>query len=268
MCSTSKVDDMLKGLASGEKSTSPSSTVVNFISVTKLKHSRDDFLLVDIREPSEIENSEPLPKETVADVCIPMGKLFAESPKYCEEWKGKQVVLVCATGERSQVCAERLCRNSNNKNNIHVLSRGIVGLSNTAAVMPDFLVVLGTKSNAEKITLALTAAATAASNNETVVIALIGDGVCTFLRHGNNKEEASLTSFRVEQVFVGEPFKPTNVLLSKMIATGNASILACTSCCASRKIEFGSDLLDCVMPMQMPDLLRMLGECKKNLQFM
>ena len=96
----------------------------------------------------------------------------------------------------------------------------------------------------------------------------MGDGVCTFLRKGNNKEEASTSSLRVEETFIEETFKPCSVLLNSFIGTGNGVVLACTSCVASRKIEFGSDLLDCVAPMQMPDLLRMLEEAKRSMEFM
>ena len=200
------------------------------------------------------------------DAAMPMGKLLHKSKKKeLEEWKTKQIVLICGSGHRSSIAANEMA-----KDGFHVtaLSRGIVGLTNPAATVPDLLVLLATKSNAEKLTLALTACGVAAAANETVVLVLMGDGVCTFLRKGNNKEEASTTSVRVEEVFVGEPFQPCNVLLSKYIGTGNGVVLACSSCVKSRKIEFGSDLLDFVHPMQMPDLLRMLGEAKKNLQFM
>lgn len=261
MCTTSNVNDML-GLQQG----SVVGPVAKKVSTIKLKHSRDAFLLVDIRQADEI-TEDPLPKDITADSEIPMGKLFSLMEKGELEWnKESNIVLLCASGRRSLVTASELI--AHGYLNTAVLGRGIVGLRSPAATVPDFLVVLATKSDPEKITLALTACSTAAANGDTVVLALMGDGVCTFLRKGNNKEEASSVSFRVEETFIGEPFKPCNTLLNKVISTGNGVVLACTSCCDSRKIEFGSDLLDCVAPMQMPDVVRMLEEAKRNIQFM
>lgn len=244
----------------------PTLAVAKQVSATKLKHSRAEMILIDIREAEEIAD-QPLPSDITADAQIPMGKLFMLAAKGQLEYdKTANIVLVCASGHRSAVAASELV--SQGYSNAAALSRGIVGLQNPAATVPDFVVVLATKSNAEKISLALTACSAAAASGETVVLALMGDGVCTFVRKGNNKEEASPTSLRVEETFIGEPFKPCSVLLSKFIGTGNGVVLACTSCVKSRKLEFGSDMLDCVSPMQMPDLLRMLGEAKKNMQFM
>lgn len=260
MCTTSNVNDMI-GLQQG--SVAP---VAKQVSAIKLKHSRDAFILVDIREADEIA-ADPLPQDFTADSEIPMGKLFSMVSKGEMGWnKESNILLLCESGRRSLVAASELI--ANGYFNTAVLGRGIVGLRNPAATVPDFLVVLATKSDPEKITLALTACSTAASNGDTVVLALMGDGVCTFLRKGNNKEEASPDSFRVEETFIGEPFKTCNTLLAKITSTGNGVVLACTSCCKSRKIEFGSDLLDCVAPMQMPDLVRMLEEAKKSMQFM
>lgn len=259
MCSTSTVNDML-GL---EQATGP---VAKQVSAAKLKHSRADMFLVDIREADEIA-ADPLSGDVAADAQVPMGKLFMLAVKGELEWdKESQIVLLCSSGRRSSVAASELVSKGYSK--AAALSRGLVGLHNPAATVPDFLVVLATKSDPEKISLALTACVGAASSGDTVVLGLMGDGVCTFLRKGNNKEEASPTSLRVEETFIGEPFKPCNTLLNKFIGTGNGVVLACTSCVKSRKIEFGSDLLDCVAPMQMPDLLRMLEEAKKNMQFM
>lgn len=257
MCSTSTVNDML-----GLEQASVAKTVPG----VKLKHSRNDFFIVDIREADEIA-CDPLPSDVSADAEVPMGKLYSLAGKGQLEWnKEAKIVLVCGSGRRSSVAASELV--ANGYENAASLQRGLVGLKNAAATIPDFLVILATKSDAEKITLALTACSAAAASGDTVVLGLMGDGVCTFLRKGCNKEEASPTSLRVEETFIGEPFKPCDTLLNKMMGTGNCVVVACTSCVKSRKVEFGSDLLDCVKPMQMPDLLRMLGEAKKNMQFM
>ena len=246
------------------------------VAAVKFKHERTQYYLVDIREADEIE-SNPVPKNTVViDEAMPMGKIFSllagcvtdteEGSSSLDAWKDKKIVLLCGTGYRSAITATHL---NSFGFDAAALSRGIAGLQSPAATVPDFVVVLGEKFSAEKLTLALNAAAVAASNGETTVLALMGDGVCTFLRKGSNKDvDTAQQSFRVEETFIGEPFKPCHTLLTKFLGTGNGVVLACISCVKSRKIEFGSDLLDCVESMQMPDLLRMLGEAKKNLQFL
>ena len=262
MCSVSKVNETMS------LNQAPASTAgATEVSSMKLRHSRDQFFLVDIREAIEIA-SELLPSDIKADDEVPMGRLF----NLCvtdafNMWKesGKKIVLLCNSGRRASLAASELALNGFDA---AVLTRGLLGLRNPAATIPDQLVILCTKSDAEKLTLALTACASAASGGETTVLVLMGDGVSTFLRKGNNKEEASATAFRVEETFIGEPFKPCNALLNKFVGTGNGVVLGCASCVKSRGFEYGSDLLECVQPMQMPDMLRMLGEAKKNLQFM
>ena len=310
MCDTSKVNDMLGGGGVAAASFSASRAVPT-ISAVKLRHERDKYYLIDIREAEEIASHPLSPKsdsihgaaaaagETknnndnndsnteedalaataaaaaagdiiVADVEVPMGKLLAAG--VAEEWIDKDgIVLVCNTGYRAAITARELAATMppGVASKVMALQNGILGLRNPAATVPDMVVVLGTKSNAEKITLALSAAASAAKDGETVVLALMGDGVCTFLRKGNNKELAvPPESYRIEETFIGEPFQPCRALMNKFISSGNGVILACTSCIKHRGIDFGSDLLDCVSPMQMPDLVRMLGQAKKSLQFM
>ena len=247
------------GGSSGEASKVPS------VSAIKFRHSRADFFLVDIREPEEI-SQDPVPSDTMVDATVPLGRIFYGAKRDTfQDWKNKRIVVLCASGRRAQLAAKEL---HDAGFDAAYLARGMIGLKNPAAAQPDFVVVLGTKSSAEKLTLALNASAVAAEGGDTVVLALMGEGVCTFLRKGNNKEEANLSSFRVESTFVGEPFKPCHTLLSQFLDSGNGVILGCTSCIKARGFEFGSDMLDPVQPMQMPDLLRMLSECSKSLQFM
>lgn len=263
------------------------------ISAVQLRHRRDQFYLIDIREAEEIVNdsnsnvnesieddghndnekessssSSFLPSDITADIEVPMGKLLAKG--VAEDWiQQRGIVLMCNTGYRSMIAARELSL-AYQTNKVMALQQGIAGLRNPAATMiPDLVVVLATKSNAEKITLALDACAVAAQQGNTVVLALMGDGVCTFLRKGNNKDLTSPpTSYRVEETFIGDPFATCQALLTKYIATGNGVVMACTSCMQTRGIDFGSDLLDCVQPMHMTDLVRMLGQAKTNLQFM
>ena len=294
MCDTSKVNDMLGGGGVAAATASAASRVPT-IAAVKLHHERDKYYLIDIREAEEIAEHPLSPKMNdpsggddtksddgtedttvtagdiiVADVEVPMGKLLAAG--VAEEWIDKQgIVLVCNTGYRAAITARELAATMPPRvaSKVMALQNGILGLRSPAATVPDMVVVLATKSNAEKITLALSAAAAAAKEGDTVVLALIGGGVCTFLRKGNNKELAvPQQSYRIEETFIGEPFQPCRALMNKFISSGNGVILACTSCIKHRGIDFGSDLLDCVSPMQMPDLVRMLGQAKKSLQFM
>ena len=95
---------------------------------------------------------------------------------------------------------------------------------------------------------------------------LMSDGVNVFLREDSDKEAASDSSLRVNSIVQGAPFKPCAAMLKAFLDSGNGVVLGCTTCVKHRGFAF-SDLLDCVQPMQMPDLLRMLGEAKASLQF-
>lgn len=278
MCSTSNVNELLGSMA---QTPGADNTVVPSISAVQLRHRRDAYYLIDIREAEEIaadplvaededgdeEASAAAVEKTIrADVEVPMGKLLAKG--VAEEWIDQRgIVLLCNTGYRSAIVARELAKWTT-ATKVMALQQGLVGLRNPAATIPDMIVVLATHSNAEKITLALNAAAVAASAGETVVLGLMGDGVCTFLRKGSNKNVQEKTTFLVEETFIGEPFQPCQVLIKKFVASGHGVVLACQSCLKSRDVQLGSDLLDCVKPMQMPDLIRMLGQAKKSLQFM
>lgn len=272
MCDTSAVNNLLGGGGAAAATWSSSSTVPT-IAACKLRHSRDRYYLIDIREAEEIAD-DPLPKQeddffVEADVEVPMGKLLAVG--VAEGWiKEQGIVLLCNDGYRSAICARELAAAGGValRSKVMALQQGLVGLRHPSATVPDTVVLLATKSDPEKITLALNASAVAAQAGDTVVLALMGDGVCTFLRKGNNKELPSDSSYRIEETFIGEPFQPCHALMNKFIGSGNGVILACTSCIKSRGMDFGSDLLDCVSPMQMPDLIRMLGQAKKTMQFM
>lgn len=296
MCSHSVVNELLGVTTATAATTTPGggvAGVVPTISALQLRHRRNEYYLIDIREAEEIA-ADPLVAETddvddedddvaqaaadaigkettiKADIEVPMGKLLAKG--VAEEWIDQRgIVLLCNTGYRSLIVARELA--AFKKTKVMALQSGLVGLRNPAAIRPDFVVVLATHSNAEKITLALNAAAVAATAGDTVVLALMGDGVNTFLRKGNNKTlgldtEPEKKTYLVETTFIGEPFSPCHALLKKFVASGNGVVLACQSCLKSRDIQLGSDLLDCVKPMQMPDLIRMLGQAKKTLQFM
>jgi hypothetical protein len=295
------------------------------ISAVQLRHRRDAYYVIDIREAEEIaqdplvveededmirkddddeqEKEEEQGPEGVssdkatavaaqklvqsksylkADIEVPMGKLLAMG--IAEEWIQQHgIVLVCNTGYRAMITARELVVTRNKLSTatkVMALQHGILGVRNPAAVSPSTVIVLATHSDPEKITLALNAAAVAATTpppgsstttttGGTIVLALLGDGVSTFLRKGSNKTiDKEKTMYLVNETFIGEPFQPCQALLKKFVGSGNGMVLACKSCLAKRGLELGSDLVDCVEAMQMPDLLRMMDEAHKTLQFM
>ena len=125
---------------------------------------------------------------------------------------------------------------------------------------------MGLGSSTEKLSLGLAAAANAMEQYETVVLVLMSDGVNWFLKPDSPK--AAGTSGNVESVNQGEPFKPCKAMLNKFLTKGGV-VLACTTCIKHRGYSFDQDMMDCVKPLQMPDLVRMLGEAKGgSLQFM
>lgn len=270
MCSISKVNDMLQATGVGGASPGGSPAAARAVSAVKLRHSRSSYILVDIREADEIEST-PLPPDVTADAAMTTGALLhkAGDSDAFDEWKssGKTVALVCNTGYRASIAASALI-SSGALPNCAVVGRGLLGLTNPAATVPDLVVILATKSDPEKITLAINGCAAAAGEGKTVVLVLMSDGVCTFLREECDKEAASDASLRVESIVAGEPFKPCKALLNKFLGSGNGVVLGCTSCVKNRGFEFGKDLLECVKPMQMPDVLRMQEETKASLQFM
>lgn len=83
MCDSSKVNDMLAATSASSSSSSSSSFATPTISASKLRHARDQYYLIDIREAEEIAE-DPLPDDTPADIEVPMGKLLAAG--VAEEW--------------------------------------------------------------------------------------------------------------------------------------------------------------------------------------
>mmetsp|Transcript_19641 Transcript_19641/g.42317 ORF Transcript_19641/g.42317 Transcript_19641/m.42317 type:complete len:92 (-) Transcript_19641:283-558(-) len=71
----------------------------------------------------------------------------------------------------------------------------------------------------------------------------------------------------VESVVQGEPFKPCKAMLHKFLSAGGL-VLACTTCVLHRRYTFERDMMECVTPMQMPDLIQYLSRANGNtLQF-
>jgi len=253
MCSTSKVNDALKGLSS-----STSNTNVPSIPSHKIKQHRDQYFLVDIREPNEIED-EPFPD---ADLKMTMGAVCHKKTIPTQD-ANKTIVLVCGSERRAQTAAEFVTSNQK----VAYLQRGLIGWNNPSAVSPHFMVVLGTCDSSEKLSLALAAAANATDVHDVVVLVLMSDAVQYFIKPESPKAKESKVP-HVSTVHHGDPFKPCKAMLSKFLSSGGI-ILTCTTCVIQRGLSFEKDMDDTISPMQMPDLVRMLGEAKGgNLQFL
>lgn len=259
MCSKSKINDALMG-GSG---TSGGAVLVPSIAAHQVRQNRDAFFLVDIREPLEV-TTKPW---SDADAAVPMGALCHDATDVLVQGNNKTLVLVCNTGVRANLAAQCLLSAGAGPQKVAVLQRGLLGWENPAGLSPDFVVVFGLGDSREKLSLALAAASAAVEMHSTVVLVLMSDGVNWFLKPDSPAQRVSETP-HVETVAVGEPFKPCKAMLHKFLSGGGA-ILGCTTCVLHRGYSFDADLMECVKPMQMPDLVRMLGEAKGgSLQFM
>jgi sulfur relay (sulfurtransferase) complex TusBCD TusD component (DsrE family)/rhodanese-related sulfurtransferase len=257
MCSTSKVNEMIGNLASGSHRNIAPGTSIPSVSANRLRQYRSLYYCVDVREPDEL-TGKLVDLEVDAEYTV--GALLRDAPRgKLDDWKSlnKTIVLISSSGGRSGMAYEglRMC----GFHNVAVLQRGNVGLTHAAGCIPDFLVVLGVGDSSEKLSLALAACATAVETHETVVLAVMADGVNVF------QKQAAESQLQVNDVDL-PPFKPCKAMLRKFI-DGNGQVLMCTTCAQRRGLEFGKDLMDCVAPLQMPDLIRMLSEAKASLQF-
>jgi rhodanese-related sulfurtransferase/sulfur relay (sulfurtransferase) complex TusBCD TusD component (DsrE family) len=264
MCSTSKVNDMLGNL----KGSSPPSIASvsggggSIVSATKLRQNRDSFFVVDVREAGE----EPLAGDVVADANMTVGAILKDASSLTTlNPSQKQIVTVCATGVRAKVALEHGLVPQGFSNAL-VLQRGILGLSHAAACIPNFVVVLSNGESTEKLSLSLAACANAVETYDTVVLVLMSDAVSCFLKPESSFTQKDSTMLQVDSVIQGEPFKPCSKMLEKFLSKGG-TVIACTTCVKHRGYSFETDMMDCANAMQMPDLVRMLGEAKGSLQF-
>jgi len=287
MCSTSKVSDALKGLAAASSAAS-SGDVVPTVSAHRVREHRSNYLLVDVREEEEIEER-PM-SNCVVDAMINLGTIVHDASDLLELAAAagggsgpKTIVTVCRSGRRARIAAQSILEQSTKHRTrvaCAVLQNGLIGWENAAAISPDFLVVLGVggKELTEKLSLALAAVASAVDTYDNVVLVVMSDGVNWFV---NREKETTSESTKkpptttttcpnVEDVVQGEPYKPCKGMLSKFLLSGGV-VFACTTCVKHRGYSFEKgDMMDCVQPLQMPDLIRMLGEVNKkggSLQF-
>lgn len=275
MCSTSKVNEALKGVTSSSSSNNSATAIPAMISAHKIRQNRSHYLLVDVREDAEIQETpfaDADAKVTLGVLCHDASDLLAQGAAAAAAGtdENKTVVLVCGTGRRATIAAQSMVANPRHSGtaaatHVAVLQRGLLGWNTMAAISPDFLVVLGLNDSTEKLSLSLAAAAAAVDTHETVVLVLMSDGVNWFVKTDSPKKASDAQN--VESVSHGAPFKPCKAMLNKFLTNGGV-VLGCGSCVKHRGCSFETDMMDCVHPMQMPDLVRMIGEAKGGcLQF-
>jgi rhodanese-related sulfurtransferase/predicted peroxiredoxin len=270
MCSTSKTNELLKMGGSGRNDAT--SVAIPTIAAHKVKANLDAYVLIDVREASEHQQGKD-PEDSLWNTHafhIPLGQLIHNPEE--DLWKrvrahddNKTVVLVCGTGKRATMAAQALLPSlQGTSHQLAVLQGGLVGWDDPAAVTPDFLVVLGRHDSTEKLSLALAAASAATAQHSTVVLALMGDGVNWFLR---DPSRGPLEQ-NVLQVEHGAPFKPCAAMWKKFVEAGGLA-LACTTCFKHRGYDIENDFLAGVHALQMPDLIRMMGQAHGgSLQFL
>lgn len=270
MCSKSNVNEALKGMTG---TAGGSVATVATVTAHKIRQTRAAYYLVDVREQVELDVT-PFPD---ADIHVTLGGLVQDDCAWVA-WATqgaavgeKTIVLVCPAGHRATLAAQTILAH-HPATKVRVLQHGLVGWENIAAVSPDFMVVLGLGDSSEKLSLSLAACAAATEMHSTVVLVLMSDGVNWFLKADSPKlstvQEKLPECANVETVSHGEPFKPCKAMLSKFLSSGGI-ILACTTCIKSRNYDFKTDMMDCIHSMQMPDLVRMMGDAKGGcLQFM
>jgi rhodanese-related sulfurtransferase/predicted peroxiredoxin len=257
MCSKSNVNDALQGVAAAAGGGGGGGVIIPTVSAHRVRQNREAYFLVDVREASEIAE-QPFASDaqvTLGLVCKTGG---ADQVMTKVAGTDKTVVTVCNTGGRAEIAARHILQTaSSSSGKVAMIQNGLVGWDNMAAAIPDFLVVLGLGDNTEKLSLALAACANGSEVHSTVMLALMSDGVNWFVK--DDKKKAGMTN--VETVAHGEPFKPCKAMLNKFLGNGGI-IVACTSCVKHRGLSLETDMMDCVHSLQMPDMIRMMGEAK------
>jgi len=234
------------------------------ISAAILRAKRDEYFLIDVRgEEDEAEEAAGAMGGLEADMRIGVGRLVRDAAHgKLDHLKGRKVATLCNIGYRSGIACRELNRWGFSAFSVE---RGQLALESAAAVRPEFLVLLAQKHSAEKITIALSAAAVSQASGKQTVLCLMSDGVTVFRKAGV-KDPQEPEGLRLEDIDLGAPYKPPMAALRTFLDNGGV-VLGCKSCMVHRGYEYGNHVLDCVVPMQMPDMLRMLDEASKSLQF-
>ncbi len=76
------------------------------ITAEKLKEQKDEFIIIDVREPDEI------PGRQIEDsMNIPLGLAILNARQgKLDDLKGKKIVCHCSAGYRGNIAAEELCK--------------------------------------------------------------------------------------------------------------------------------------------------------------
>lgn len=76
------------------------------ISAEKLKEQKDEFVIIDVREPDEIVG-----RQIDGSINIPLGLAIRNARQgKIDQLKGKKIVCHCSAGYRGNIAAEELCK--------------------------------------------------------------------------------------------------------------------------------------------------------------
>jgi len=78
--------------------------VADNISADRLREQRDDFVIIDVREPDEI-----LDRQIDGSINIPLGLVIRNARQgKIDHLKGKKIICHCSAGYRGNIAAEEL----------------------------------------------------------------------------------------------------------------------------------------------------------------
>eukprot|EP01025_Chloroclados_australasicus_P057077 TRINITY_DN7104_c0_g2_i17.p1 TRINITY_DN7104_c0_g2~~TRINITY_DN7104_c0_g2_i17.p1 ORF type:complete len:284 (-),score=18.32 TRINITY_DN7104_c0_g2_i17:470-1246(-) len=258
MCSTSA--NLPNGLSgSSNQSQSTGTTPIKLIDLQRYRRGEpNDHVLIDIREIDEDRDN--CAKEFVDMKHIPMGKLLHMAKiGQLDDLKEKKIVLGCNSGFRSGIVAREL--QGLGFPEVYSVEGGFLTWGNAAKSKPEFLAILGTCTEVERITLALATANAAASNGLTCGLVLMGEAVKLVRKADDGNPQA------MDNMHQGEPFKPVKDMMSAFVNKHHGYVFCCKSCVANLGLSY-TDLLEYVNAIQAPDVVRMQMESKSNFQFL
>ena len=80
--------------------------MVEVISAEKLREQKDEFIIIDVREPDEIVG-----RQIDGSINIPLGLTIRNARQgKLEHLKGKKIVCHCSAGYRGNLASEELCK--------------------------------------------------------------------------------------------------------------------------------------------------------------
>lgn len=215
-------------------------------SVVKVKAA--EVHLIDCREQKEWE------KEHIDGAHhMPMSVLLKDAMDgKLDHLKDKKMVIYCESGKRSMVATETMIGLGFDAAS---MDGGLGGWRDPAVANYEWISLVGIlPNNVEKITLALTTAVIALAEGTSALV-LMSDGV-EVCKKG---EIATMNA--------GDAYQSMSSLMEKFIKDGGV-VFGCRSCMKSRKLEYGKDTEDYMVPCSAPDVVRWLKHSQGNMQIM